>query len=153
MPHGKLIQLKIKTEISMSLARVSNSLGLTNWDFKKLCTFWYDPVGILKNPKFEIVGSRWVGVNNISSFLFLRGGKDELGAQCFSKLSFIKSSIHKHCTYVQLHGSVQLLLKYNVQRLSLFWSVQIKMSIQTIFLLKVQDARNKGKHHKITTWI
>lgn len=51
---------------------------------------------------------------------FLRGGKDELGAQCFSKLSFIKSSIHKHCTYVQLHGSVQLLLKYNVQHLSLF---------------------------------
>ena len=48
--------LKIKTDISVSLARISISLDLITWDFTRLhlYEFFYDPVDILKNPKIEI---------------------------------------------------------------------------------------------------
>lgn len=127
----------------MSLARVSNSLGLTNWDFKKLCTFWYDPVGILKNPKFEIVGSRWVGVNNISSFLFSGEGRTSWVLNVFRNLAF---SSHPFASIAHMYNYMAVCNCYlnTTFNTSLYFDqFKLKCPFRQYFFLKYRTRETK----------
>lgn len=127
----------------MSLARVSNSLGLTNWDFKKLCTFWYDPVGILKNPKFEIVGSRWVGVNNISSFLFSGEGRTSWVLNVSRNLAF---SSHPFASIAHMYNYMAVCNCYlnTTFNTSLYFDqFKLKCPFRQYFFLKYRTRETK----------